>query len=235
MGKIVSSLIAYCNVRKAEPGKFGCNQYLIELANLAIKHPQTRFDQFGELMKARGKLSLIEGMTLPGQFRVANGSYQGITLTDEEGYSRMPFWVHEYRTSLKLNDAVETAVKFVLKEVASEHRYDQILVELFYDDDVVLEQELYQLYERLEQTKHEAVSFATGSIVCGVVAIIGTLLATLAMPYTLVSSGLMFVVVALSLILAVILNSKGCQYSVEQTDINDEINRKRVELIALRR
>ena len=235
MSRTVSSLIAYCNVRKAEQGKFGRNQYLIELANLAIKHPQTRFDQFGELMKARSKLSLIEGMALPGQFRVANGSYQGITLTDEEDYSRMPFWVHEYCTSLKLNDAVEAAVKSVLKETALEQKCDQILVELFYDDDVVLEQELHQLYERLEQTKHEAVSFATGSIVCGIVAIVGTLFATLAMPYTLVLSGLLFAVVALSLVLAVILNSKGCQHSVEQTDINDEINRKRVELIALRR
>lgn len=99
----------------------------------------------------------------------------------------------------------------------------------------MLEQELCQLYEKLEQTKHEAVSFATGSIVCGVVAIVGTLLATLALPYTLVLSGLMFVVVVLSLVLAVILNSKGCQYSVMQTDINDDINRKRCELIALRR
>lgn len=235
MEKMVSSLIAYCNVRKAEQGKFGRNQYLIELGNLAIKHPQARFDQFGELMKARGKLSLIEGMTLPEQFLVTSGSYQGITLIDEEDYSRAPFWASEYHTSIKLNDAVEAAIKLVLKETASEHSCDQISVELFYDDDVVLEQELHQLYEKLEQTKHEAVSFATGSIVCGIVAIVGTLLATLALPYTLVLSGLMFVVVALSLVLAVILNSKGCQYSVMQTDINDDINRKRCELIALRR
>ena len=75
MSRTVSSLIAYCNVRKAEQGKFGRNQYLIELANLAIKHPQTRFDQFGELMKARGRMSLIEGMVLPEQFRVASGNY----------------------------------------------------------------------------------------------------------------------------------------------------------------
>ena len=235
MEKMVSSLIAYCNVRKAEQGKFGRNQYLIELGNLAIKHPQARFDQFGELMKARGRLSLIEGMTLPEQFRVVSGSYQGIIIVDEEDYSRVPFWASEYHTSLKLNDAVEAAVRVALKETASEHSCDQILVELFYDDDVVLEQELCQLYEKLEQTKHEAVSFATGSIVCGVVAIVGTLLATLALPYTLVLSGLMFVVVVLSLVLAVILNSKGCQYSVMQTDINDDINRKRCELIALRR
>lgn len=40
MEKMVSSLIAYCNVRKAEQGKFGRNQYLIELGNLAIKHPK---------------------------------------------------------------------------------------------------------------------------------------------------------------------------------------------------
>lgn len=235
MSRTVSSLIAYCNVRKAEQGKFGRNQYLIELGNLAIKHPQARFDQFGELMKARGKLSLIEGMTLPEQFRVVSGSYQGIIIVDEEDYSRVPFWASEYHTSLKLNDAVEAAVKSVLKETALEQKCDQILVELFYDDDVVLEQELCQLYEKLEQTKREAMSFAAGSIVCGVVAIVGTLLATLALPYTLVLSGLMFVVVVLSLVLAVILNSKGCQYSVMQTDINDDINRKRCELIALRR
>ena len=235
MSRTVSSLIAYCNVRKAEQGKFGRNQYLIELGNLAIKHPQARFDQFGELMKARGKLSLIEGMTLPEQFRVASGSYQGIVLIDDEDYSHAPFWAHEYHTSLKLNDAVEAAVKSVLKETALEHSCDQILVELFFDDDVTLEQELCQLYEKLEDAKREAMSFAAGSIACGVIAIIGTLLATLAMPYTLVLSVLMFVIVALSLVLAVILNSKGCQYSVMQTDINDDINRKRCELIALRR
>lgn len=235
MSRTVSSLIAYCNVRKAEQGKFGRNQYLIELANLAIKHPQTSFDQFGELMKARGRMSLIEGMVLPEQFRVANGSYQGIILIDDEDYSRAPFWAHEYQTSLKLNDAVEAAAKSVLKETALEQKCDQILVELFYDDDVVLEQELCQLYEKLDGTKREAMSFAAGSIVCGVVAIIGTLLATLALPYALALSGLMFIVVALSLVLAVILNSKGCQYSVMQTDINDDINRKRCELIALRR
>lgn len=235
MSRTVSSLIAYCNVRKAEQGKFGRNQYLIELANLAIKHPQTRFDQFGELMKARGRMSLIEGMVLPEQFRVASGSYQGIIIVDEEDYSRVPFWASEYHTSLKLNDAVEAAVRVALKETASEHSCDQILVELFYDDDVVLEQGLCQLYEKLEDTKREAMSFTVGSIACGVIAIIGTLLATLTLPYTLVLSGLMFVVVVLSLVLAVILNSKGCQYSVIQTDINDDINRKRCELIALRR
>lgn len=235
MEKMVSSLIAYCNVRKAEQGKFGRNQYLIELGNLAIKHPQARFDQFGELMKARGKLSLIEGMTLPEQFRVVSGSYQGIIIVDEEDYSCVPFWMHEYQTSVKLALAAEEAIRRALAETASNHGCDQVLVELFYDDDVELEQELHQLYEKLEQTKHEAVSFATGSIVCGVVAIVGTLFATLAMPYALALSGLMFVIVALSLVLAVILNSKGCQYSVEQTDINDDINRKRCELIALRR
>lgn len=235
MSRTVSSLIAYCNVRKAEQGKFGRNQYLIELGNLAIKHPQTRFDQFGELVKARGRMSLTEGMTFPGQFRAASGSYRGIVLIDDEDYSRAPFWAHEYQTSLKLSDAVKVAIESVLKETALEQKCDQILVELFYDDDVVLEQELCQLYEKLEDTKREAMSFAAGSTACGVIAIIGTLLATLAMPYTLVLSGLMFVVVALSLVLAVILNSKGCQYSVEQTDINDEINRKRIELVALRR
>ena len=113
MEKMVSSLIAYCNVRKAEQGKFGRNQYLIELGNLAIKHPQARFDQFGELMKTRGKLSLIEGITLPEQFRVVSGSYQGIIIIDEEDYSRVPFWASEYHTSVKLNDAVEAAVKSV--------------------------------------------------------------------------------------------------------------------------
>ena len=235
MSRTVSSLIAYCNVRKAEQGKFARNQYLIELANLAIKHPQTRFDQFGELVKARGRMSLTEGMTLPGQFRVASGSYRGIVLIDDEDYSRAPFWAHEYQTSLKLNDAAKAVIESVLKETALEQKCSQILVELFYDDDVVLEQELCQLYEKLEDIKREAMSFAAGSIACGVIAIIGTLLATLAMPYTLVLSGLMFVVVVLSLVLAVILNSKGCQYSVEQTDINDDINRKRIELVALRR
>lgn len=237
MNKATSScaLIVYINVHKECQGRFGRNQYLVEIANIAVEHPSAWFNQFEELKKARREISLIESMALPGQLRVAEG-YHGIVLVDEEDYVHAPRWIREYKTATKLEDAVKTVFHYSLANIMTQNNCDHVKLEIFYDNDVELEQELYMHYKELDDTKDTAVACTYISVFCAVVVVCATILGGIALAVAnfALTCGAMLIA-GIAIVLAMAMYSKACKYTMKQIDIQDEISRKRNEIAMLRR